>query len=227
MAAAAAIELKDVEFSYTRSPSEVVLKIPQWHVPPGDQVFVHGPSGTGKSTLLNLLSGMLQSTSGSTEVLGSRLDRMNSRQRDRFRANHIGYVFQRFNLISYLSAVDNIELARGFSAGARNGPDAMEAPALLRALNIDETIWHKPAAALSAGQQQRVAIARALINRPQLLIADEPTSSLDSDNRDSFMELLMPLVAQHNMTLLFVSHDMSLAQYFSRVEPLSDFSRQA
>ena len=134
-------------------------------------------------------------------------------------------VFQRFNLIPYLNAIDNIGLARTFSAGG-NAQWRDEASALLSALMIEQSHWVKPTSSLSMGQQQRVAIARALINSPALLIADEPTSSLDSENRDNFLALLMELIGKRDMTLIFVSHDMALAEHFTRLEALSDITQR-
>lgn len=218
----AAIGLKNVRFCYPEAPDKTILDIERWSVAPGECVFIHGPSGCGKSTLLNLLSGVLHNASGEVSVLGQRLDLMSGHQRDRFRADHIGYVFQQFNLIPYLDAIENVRLAAHFSS-SRSPASAIRKATLdlLGALRIGASDLHQAAAKLSIGQQQRVAIARALINRPELLIADEPTSSLDRDNRDSFMSMLMSLVASHNATLLFVSHDMSLSEYFNRVEALS------
>ena len=157
--------------------------------------------------------------------MGQRLDRMSAKQRDQFRANNIGCVFQRFNLIPYLNAIDNIGLASTFSAGG-NAQWRDEASALLSALMIEESDWVKPTSNLSMGQQQRVAIARALINSPALLIADEPTSSLDSENRDNFLALLMELIGKRDMTLIFVSHDMALSEHFTRLEALSDITQR-
>jgi putative ABC transport system ATP-binding protein len=219
------IELKGVKFSHAQTPQIPVLKIPSWQVASGQHVFVHGPSGSGKSTLLNLVSGLLPCEEGEISVAGERLDLMNQRERDRFRANHIGYVFQSFNLIPYLSAVENIELARSFSDSRRATEGAAEP--LLETLNVERNAWQRPAAQLSMGQQQRVAIARALVNRPEVLIADEPTSSLDQKNRDNFLSVLMSIVREHNATLLFVSHDMSLSQYFTHIKALSDISEAA
>ena len=218
-----AIHLHNVRFAYPEAPDNKVLNISKWSVSGGEQVFMYGPSGSGKSTLLNLLSGMLRVRHGEVSVLGERLDQMSDRQRDRFRANHIGYVFQQFNLIPYLDAIDNIQLAAHFS-GAKQRLKNNDIRELLSTLSISPADWRKPIAKLSVGQQQRVAIARALINKPELLIADEPSSSLDSQNRKHFMSLLMTMVEEHKMTLLFVSHDMSLSQHFGRIEALADIN---
>ena len=186
-----AIELSNVRFSYSGQSDETVLHIPAWSLQNGERAFLHGPSGVGKSTLLGLLSGLLIPTEGHVTVLGQHLDQLTKRQRDRFRAEHIGYVFQQFNLIPYLNPIDNIRLANRFSTRKNKAVLSKEAKELLSMLNIEERDWSRPTRNLSIGQQQRVAIARALINKPQLLIADEPTSSLDSANRDAFMALLM------------------------------------
>ncbi|OUR73650.1 ABC transporter ATP-binding protein [Methylophaga sp. 41_12_T18] len=220
-----AIEVSRLRFSYPEQPEHSVLTIPSWSLAKGSQTFVYGPSGGGKSTLLNLLSGLLTPTEGEISLFGQRLDTMSSRQRDQFRANKIGYVFQQFNLIPYLNAVDNIRLACQFSQRKKQANINDDITDLLTSLSIPERDWHCAIRQLSIGQQQRVAIARALINKPKFLIADEPTSSLDPVNRDAFMALLMSLVAENNITLLFVSHDMSLANYFNHVEALTDINR--
>ena len=222
-----AIQLQDVRFAYPGAPGECVLSIRDWRVSQAEQVFVYGPSGAGKSTLLKLLSGLLSAPYGEVSVLGQRLDRMSARRRDRFRANHIGQVLQQSNLIPYLNAVDNIQLANTFCERRRKATLREDAGELLSALNMPSAQWQLPAARLSLGQQQRVAIARALINQPEILIADEPTSSLDRGNRDRFMDLLKSQVAQHGMTLLFVSHDLSLSRHFARVEALEDINQAA
>jgi putative ABC transport system ATP-binding protein len=219
-----AIELANIRFHYSKRPDHRVLNIPSWSLSVAEQAFVHGPSGGGKSTLLGLLSGILSPVDGQVTVLGERLDTMNSRQRDQFRAEHIGYVFQQFNLMPYLNATDNLALASRFSKRKNTRALNNEVKDLFSALNITEKEWSVPTRDLSIGQQQRVAIARALINKPKLLIADEPTSSLDKANTDAFMELLMPMVKDNQMTLLFVSHDLSLVSYFERVESMDDFN---
>lgn len=199
-----------------------MLDIPQWSLQSREQVFLHGPSGTGKSTLLNLLAGILLPSAGTIDILGKRINTLNGRQRDSWRARHIGVVFQQFNLIYYLSALDNIRLAALFGGTVNATSRASE---LLQALGIDTALHQQPAGQLSIGQQQRVAIARALINQPELLIVDEPTSALDARNRDVFMALLLDQVRLHQTALVFVSHDLALANTFSRVEAIADINR--
>lgn len=220
-----AIELKNVRFFYPEQLNHPVLAVPHWSLPNGEQTFIHGPSGSGKSTFLNILSGLLKPQEGEVNVFGQRLEQMTGRQLDSFRANHIGYVFQQFNLIPYLNAVDNVLLASQFAKQKSSSNLSNKIKSLLADLNIDQKNSEIASRNLSIGQQQRVAIARALINKPQLLIVDEPTSSLDTVNRDAFMKLLMSVVRENNTTLVFVSHDLSLSDYFSRVEPLSEINQ--
>ena len=216
------IHLSNVRVDYPGTTHKSVLNIPQWKADNGERIFIYGPSGSGKSTFLNLISGMLSATSGSVCVMDNHLNQMKAKQRDKFRGQNIGYVFQQFNLIPYLDAFDNIRLANQFSSTAKvHNSDITD---LLTQLNVPSDNWHTPIKQLSVGQQQRIAIARALINNPKLVIADEPTSSLDPKNRDDFMSLLMSMVSSLNMTLIFVSHDMSLSHYFDRVESLDDIS---
>ncbi|WP_100656942.1 ABC transporter ATP-binding protein [Alteromonas flava] len=209
-----AIEIKDLQFSY--SPSDAtVIDIPAWTVKQGEQVFIVGPSGSGKSTLLNLLCGTLSPQKGVIELLQQSFSALPSRQRDRFRAKHIGVVFQQFNLIPYMTVEQNIQLAAYFGDNhIQENHDTLAAYFSL--LNLPESLLEKPAATLSVGQQQRVAIARALINKPEILIVDEPTSALDKHARDGFMQLLLDCINGSNSTLLFVSHDETLAAHFNR-----------
>lgn len=220
-----AITLKDIRFNYPGRPDKLILNVPNWEIPTGDHLFLHGPSGSGKSTLLNLLCGLLSPVSGELSVFEQRLDQMTGRARDRFRAQHIGYVFQQFNLVPYLNAMENIKLAAKFSGKKTESPIQQTIQDLLNQLNIPEQEWRTPADKLSIGQQQRVAIARALVNKPKLLIADEPTSALDQANRDAFMSLLMPMVKDNNITLLFVSHDVTLSEYIGRSEALNEINQ--
>lgn len=223
------LSISDLVFSYPSAKNEPVLDIKHWKLETGETVFVQGPSGSGKSTFLNILCGMLPTPQGEVSIFGHRLDKMNSRQRDRFRANNIGYVFQQFNLIPYLNVIDNVKLARQFRREQTDNRQAVSSSnedieQLLQTLNIDSQHWQKPARSLSIGQQQRVAIARAFINKPKLLIVDEPTSSLDHKNRDDFMSLLMKKVEDTKATLIFVSHDKALSGYFSRMDSIAEIN---
>ena len=219
-----AINLSNVYFSYPEQSKVPIINITAWSITTGEHVFIYGPSGGGKSTLLGLLSGILSANKGEVNIHGQRLDKMTNRQRDKFRAQNIGYVFQQFNLIPYLDAIDNIQLAQHFAQSTSKASLHKEIKALLTRLNLPEKDWYKPVRTLSIGQQQRIAIARALINKPTLLIADEPTSSLDHNNRDNFMTLLISIVKDNGITLLFVSHDMSLSHYFNRVESFNNIN---
>ena len=145
---------------------------------PGEVHTLLGENGAGKSTLLNVMGGLLTCSVGEVTLLGERLDRMNARQRDQFRANHVGYVFQRFNLVPYLNAIENIELASTFAAGKQRSSVREEATDLLHSLNVIPSDWSKPTSHLSMGQQQRVALARALAPSPKVLLLDEPYEGL-------------------------------------------------
>ncbi len=221
-ASPSALHLEDVTFAYGKGMP--VLQIEQMQVARGESVFVHGPSGSGKTTLLSLIAGVLQPTLGKVHVLGQDLDRTGAAARDRLRGASMGYIFQGFNLIPYLSVSDNIALPCQLHRERRERIRAATLPEeverLARRLDIHAHLNHR-VARLSTGQQQRVAIARALIGSPPLLIADEPTSSLDTNRRDRFLELLQELLHEtasdsQRATLLFVSHDGSLARHFGR-----------
>lgn len=204
-----ALELKNCQFQYPNGG--FLLQLPDVRLAPGQHLFVRGASGSGKTTLLNLLSGITGLTSGEIYLHGQRFQPLSSAQRDKFRARHIGVVFQQLNLISYLSVLDNVLLGQGFAG--RRGLNS-RAEYLLSQLGIDASLWPRQASGLSIGQQQRVAIARALLGEPILLIADEPTSALDADNRDSFMQLLLNEAGRCGTTVVFVSHDAQLAKFF-------------
>ncbi|MEQ5805975.1 ABC transporter ATP-binding protein [Alteromonas sp. NFXS44] len=204
------------------------MTLPEWTVQKGDRIFLHGPSGSGKTTLLNMLAGVLNADSGDITLLGEDFSSLSSGKRDGFRARHIGVVFQQFNLVPHLSVLKNIELAAYF--GGNKGNVESKAAGLINTLKLPAEVLTQSAKSLSVGQQQRVAIARALINEPEILLVDEPTSALDTDARDAFMTLLIDLCKQHHTTLIFVSHDKSLAQYLSSsvsLQSLCSFSEVA
>lgn len=199
--------------------TEDCLQLAEFTLAPGGRVFLYGPSGSGKSTLLSLVGGVLAASGGRLTVLGHELTRLSPRKRDHFRVDHLGFVFQQFNLIPYLSVLDNVLLPLRFSTirrQATSGSAADEARRLLGRLDLEPSLYGRPATALSVGQQQRVAAARALIGRPALVIADEPTSALDAERQQRFIDLLLQECQANGSALLFVSHDMRLADHFDR-----------
>lgn len=215
----AVIELNNVIFQWPNSDS-ATLDIKQLSVMVNEHVFIKGPSGCGKSTLLSLLTGINAATQGEVQLLGRNLTQLSSSQRDRFRADNIGYIFQQFNLLPYLSVVENIVLPCQFSSQRKSnvtGSLTQRAHELLDKLHLPQSVREKPVIDLSIGQQQRVAAARALIGEPKIVIADEPTSALDYDNRSAFIELLMEEANRVGSTLVFVSHDPTLETLFERV----------
>jgi len=221
-----AIQLVEVEFGYRVGTS--ILQIPELVIARGERAFLHGPSGSGKTTLLSLLAGVLAPRSGSVRVLGQDLSSMRGADRDRLRAENIGYIFQMFNLIPYLSVLENIALPCRLSAERRNRLAGRNV--VLAAKEMADRLGlgaHLSSAAndLSVGQQQRVAAARALIGAPALVIADEPTSALDADARQQFIELLFERCAEVGSTLVFVSHDRRLDQLFDRSLSLPEINR--
>jgi putative ABC transport system ATP-binding protein len=227
--AAPAIELDQIVF---RWPGQLTpcLDIPQFAVSAGEQIFLHGPSGSGKSTLLGLLGGVAIPERGHVRILGHDLPAMPGRARDRVRADHIGFLFQQFNLLPWLSALDNVLLPCTFSPSRqRRASEARntraEAQHLLSQLDLAPSLWSKAASDLSVGQQQRVAAARALIGKPEILIADEPTSALDAERQLIFVDLLLREARTANAALIFVSHDQRLAAHFSRCIGLAEINQ--
>ena len=228
----ALIELSDLSFSWPGHP--VLLDIPAFRLEPGETLFLKGPSGSGKTTLLGLLGGVQKANSGTIRLLGQELGELGSGARDRFRVDHTGYIFQQFNLLPFLSVRENVELPCHFSklrasrAVQRHGSVDNAAQTLLTHLGLkDPALLERRADSLSIGQQQRVAAARALIGQPELVIADEPTSALDADAREAFIQLLFAECREAGASLLFVSHDQSLAPLFDRNLSLSELNRAA
>jgi putative ABC transport system ATP-binding protein len=223
------IDIHDLEYGWT--PGWTLLHIDHLAIEAGERVFVHGPSGSGKSTLLSLLAGVVVPGRGALRVLGTDTARLASAERDAFRADHFGIVFQMFNLVPYLSVIENVTLPCRFSArrrrqaDVRGGPEE-EARRLLEHLDlVAEARSGRAVIRLSVGQQQRVAAARALIGRPEIILADEPTSALDADRREAFLDLLFRQCAAEGATLLFVSHDRGLEKLFGRTLALDELRR--
>jgi putative ABC transport system ATP-binding protein len=215
-----AIHIRDLSFSWPGAKAPL-LEIRALALPQRSSLFVAGPSGSGKSTLLNLIAGVQTGYQGSISVCGQDLSALSQRQRDRWRADHIGLVFQQFNLLPWLSPLENVVLGCGFSdirkrrAVERDGSVEAQARRLLDELGLGElSETQRDTVTLSIGQQQRVAAARALIGNPPLIIADEPTSALDRDNSARFIALLKRECESNGSALLFVSHDTELAAQF-------------
>ena len=192
------LSIRDLRFSWPGQPT--LLSIDQVDVGAGEVVMIHGPSGSGKTTLLSLMAGVITPQAGRIQVLGKTLTSLSAPARDRFRGEHIGFVFQQFNLLPYLSVLQNVVLpAQLFSRRAERATQRSlstieEAQRLLSELGLESGVWRQPAHTLSVGQQQRVAVARALMGSPELIIADEPTSALDEDRQRDFMRILMQQV---------------------------------
>ena len=220
------IHLQDVHFRWPEQ-EEDLLHIPELVVNKGDHLFIQGPSGSGKTTLLNLLTGINRPNAGSVSVLGVALETLSNMQRDQFRADHLGVIFQQFNLLPYLSLLENVQLPCGFSQRKKQNAGDVQATAvrLLDHLRIPQSLLHNPVSKLSVGQQQRTAVARALIGNPEIVIADEPTSALDSANRDRFLQLLFQETEEQGGTLIFVSHDQHIAKQFNQVVDLNEINQ--
>lgn len=215
------ISIRDLEFSWGND-NNPTLRIDSLEINRGEKVLIKGRSGSGKSTLLSLLSGINVVDSGTLEIKGEELKRLKSNERDLFRGDHMGYIFQQFNLLPYLSVSENILVSLIFSDIKKNkesGNLDQRVKTLLQnlALDIDPA---KSVQTLSIGQQQRVAVARALIGEPELIIADEPTSALDSQTTKDLITHLFKECDRLNTTLIFVSHDDSLDSLFPRIEQL-------
>lgn len=215
------LEFKNVIFRYPET-KKAVLNIDRFILGRGERVFLRGPSGSGKSTFLGLASGVLSPSSGEIKLQNSGFSAQSAIERDRLRADHMGYIFQLFNLIPYLNAEENVLLSLTFSPRKRKELERkelrpeVEAQRLLRALGLDADLSKRPARALSVGQQQRVAAARALIGSPELLLADEATSALDDETSASLMQLMLAECARSQTAVIFVSHNQTLAAHFDR-----------
>jgi putative ABC transport system ATP-binding protein len=223
---AIAIDVENLKFAYRRA--KLVLDIAEMKVAEGEKIFLYGPSGSGKTTLLGILAGVLKASEGSVKVMGRDLTQMSGPARDALRGAHIGYIFQMFNLIPYLNVLENITLPCRISPERQRRLDGRgreeEAKKLAAQLGIGPIV-SDGVVDLSVGQQQRVAAARALIGAPELIIADEPTSSLDEDHRGVFLELLFDRCRELSSTLIFVSHDRRMIPLFDRAISLPEINR--
>lgn len=224
MTGSAVLEVQDLRFAYPGTTRGWCIQ--SLRLNPGETLFLHGESGSGKSTVLNLLAGVLRPDSGQIAVCGHALEGLSGRACDQLRVNHMGFVFQQFNLLGYLTVQANVELPCRFSNQRRlaaeqaHGSVEKAILALLGRLGMAEYAG-RLASRLSVGQQQRVALARALIGSPALILADEPTSALDEGHQSRFMDLLLQQARQQGTAVVFVSHDLRLRQAFDRAQAMS------
>jgi putative ABC transport system ATP-binding protein len=224
------LEMENVAFAWP-GRNAFGIEVGGFSLAAREKLLLVGPSGSGKSTLLALIAGIVAPQRGAIRILGSDVAKLGAAERDRFRAEHIGVIFQMFNLLPYGSVIDNVLLPLSFAPkrSARvgdAGSQRAEATRLLTRLGLDDKhIASRSAANLSVGQQQRVAAARALIGRPDLVIADEPTSALDRNRQNAFLDLLFGELAAVGAALMMVSHDETLAPRFDRVARLDEIAR--
>jgi len=217
------LEIEALTYAWPGDPAPVIDGL-DLVVDPGQRVFLAGASGSGKSTLLALIGGLVTPAGGRIRISGQDLATLSRARRDRFRADHLGVIFQQFNLLPWLDPVANVLLGCQFSPARRQraGNPERAATELLAAMGLADDRWTRRADELSVGEQQRVAAARALIGQPDLVLADEPTSALDADRRDVFIELLFAQAERAGSAILFVSHDRELANRFDATLELAE-----
>lgn len=218
------LSLKDVKKSFVEPDGSPLplLDIPEFGVAAGEQVLLMGRSGAGKTTLLHIIAGISRPDSGSVEIAGREISRLPEAERDRFRAEHLGYVFQTFNLLPGFTALENVLL--GMSFGGARRADRSRAEQLLDRVGLARRLTHRPAQ-LSVGEQQRVAVARAIVHRPQLLLADEPTANVDAKHQQQIVDLLRQTCREEQVALLMVTHAPQVAEQFERVEQLEQLNQ--
>ena len=220
------IRIRDLEKSYRRGDESVVAcAVAALDIADGEQVALIGRSGLGKSTLMNLIAGILLPDRGTIEVAGTRIDQLSEAQRDRFRARHIGMVFQTFNLLQPFTALENVLLGAVFSQGTGHGVEA-QAKELLARVGLGERMHHRPNQ-LSVGQAQRVSICRALIHDPELILADEPLGNQDKTTGREVLAQLIALAREKNRTVLMVTHDPESAAAMQRTLDLAQLRAAA
>jgi putative ABC transport system ATP-binding protein len=215
-----AIVARDLKKIYYAGDVEVAaLRGVDLDIATGDFVAIMGPSGSGKSTLFHILGGLSAPTSGSVSIAGHELGKLTDAERTNLRKTTVGFVFQKYNLLPTLTARDNIEIAR-YISGNRDKPDA-QFEEILGLLGLTKRLDHKPRA-MSGGEQQRVAIARAIVNRPAILLADEPTGNLDTENSNAVLTLLKDLNHRLGQTILMITHNPEAAAFANHTITMRD-----
>ena len=216
------LEIRDLQKSF-RDPDGGTLRVvdvAEFGLAEGEQVGIRGASGSGKTTFLHLVAGIVRPDAGTIRIGGDEVSAWPEARRDRFRARNIGYVYQSFHLLPGYTALENVLLGMMFGPGA----DRTRARRLLESLGLGDRLGHRPRQ-LSVGQQQRVALARALANRPRLILADEPTGNLDAGHAASAMAELRSTCREEGAALLIVSHDPALLATFDRTQEWSELNR--
>lgn len=221
--AASVIQLEQVRKAFRTPAGEVVpiLDVERFEVAAGEQVALEGHSGSGKTTLLNVIAGIMRPDAGRVVLDGVDLAKLPEAARDRVRADRLGLVFQQFNLLPGFTAIENVLVAMAFSSSR---PDRSRAEGLLASVGLSHRLGHKPAA-LSVGEQQRVAVARALANRPRVILADEPTASVDPGHQQQVVDLLKQTCERENVALVVVTHTPEVAAQFPRRVRIESFNR--
>lgn len=222
------MEIQISNLKYSWNHKDTTLSIPELNINKGELVFIQGPSGSGKTTFLNLLGGMLKPNEGEIRIHKTKISQLKKSKLDKFRADHMGFIFQQFNLLPFIGIIENTILGCQFSQvrekRVKSKYRSLNNAAFntLSTLGLEkEAMANKAVSKLSTGQQQRVAAARSLLGEPDLIIADEPTSSLDKESRDVFISLLIDQCKRYGSTLIFVSHDSSLKKNFNKAFTLS------
>ncbi|HRK33522.1 MAG TPA: ABC transporter ATP-binding protein [Candidatus Hydrogenedentes bacterium] len=218
----AVLEVVDLKKGFVSPDGERtrIVDVPRFVMNEAEQIALQGSSGSGKTTFLNLIAGILQPDSGSISISGQELASLSEAGRDRIRAQSIGYVFQTFNLLQGYTALENVLLGMMFGRGA----DPVYAKALLERVGLKDRMNYRPRQ-LSVGQQQRVAVARALANHPKLVLADEPTGNLDYQHAGAALELIREVCREQNAALLLVTHDRDILNRFDHVQNLADINK--
>jgi putative ABC transport system ATP-binding protein len=215
------VKISKLTKSYNTAAEQVrALKGVEWHISPGDAVALMGPSGCGKTTLLNLLGGVDHPTGGEILVGDQKLTSLSERELEKYRLHRVGFVFQFFNLIPTLTAMENLELPM-LIAGLGTEERKRRTNGLLEMVGL-ATKGHKRPEELSGGEQQRVAVALALANDPSLILADEPTGNLDTENTKTISELFLSLAERHGKTVIMASHDPKAVEQFKKVYNMRD-----
>lgn len=215
------LSIKDLRKSYTNSRKEIfnVIKVKDFGIDKGQQIALSGDSGCGKTTFLNLISGIVRADSGNIIIDNTDITELSESKTDQFRAKNIGYIFQTFNLLQGYSALENVMIGMMFSGS----PDKSISKNALETVGLSDKINSKPSE-LSVGEQQRVSVARAIVNSPKLILADEPTANLDIKNSKTVISLIKEICAEKNISLITVTHDQLIIDHFDTVKNFSDIN---